>query len=207
MKIANFVIAVLSLFSVAIISFTFFLDIDSEILRLLEYYDIILCLFFFVDFIKQLISAEKKWRYFYTFGWIDLLSSIPMINEFRYARVLRIFRVIRVIKSIKLLGSFLVNNKRHTLFGAVVLLIVLSIFVCTLFVLQVEKQVGNIQTAEDALWWAFITLTTVGYGDYYPITNEGKIIASFLIINGLVGFGTFLSYLNSQLNNLNNHKL
>lgn len=199
MKIANFVIAILSLLSIAIISLTFFLDIDAELLRLLEYFDFILCLFFFGDFIKQLTTTENKWRYFYTYGWIDLLSSIPVINELRYARVLRIFRVIRVIKSIKLLNDFLINHKKQTLFGTVVLLIILSIFVCTFFVLHVEEHVGNIQTAEDALWWAFITVTTVGYGDYYPITNEGKLISSFIIINGLIGFGALVSYLNSQL--------
>lgn len=202
MSIINFIIAILSILSIGVISITFFIDIDSELFQLLEYFDFLLCLFFFVDFIKQLSQSQNKWRYFYTYGWIDLLSSLPVINEFRYARVLRIFRIIRLIKSYKLLVEFLKNNRAQTVYGSVILLMVLSIFTCTYFVLYLEEYVGNIQTAEDALWWAFITITTVGYGDYYPVTNEGKLIASFLIVNGLVGFGALISFLNSSLNRL-----
>lgn len=106
MTIVNFIIAILSILSIGVISITFFIDIDPELYQLLEYFDILLCLFFFGDFMKQLAKAENKWRYFYTYGWIDLLSSIPVVNEFRYARILRVFRVLRLVKSLKLLTDF-----------------------------------------------------------------------------------------------------
>ena len=202
MTIVNFIIAILSILSIGVISVTFFIDIDAELYQLLEYFDVLLCLFFFGDFMNQLAQAKNKWRYFYTYGWVDLLSSIPVVNEFRYARFLRVFRIFRLIKSLKLLTDFFKKNKQKTVYGSVLLLMILSIFTCTFFVLYVEKDIGNIQTAEDSLWWTFITITTVGYGDYYPVTNEGKIIASFLIVNGLVGFGALVSYLNGMLNKL-----
>lgn len=202
MTIVNFIIAILSILSIGVISITFFLDIDPELTHLLEYFDILLCLFFFGDFIKQLAQAKNKWRYFYTYGWIDLLSSIPVVNEFRYARFLRVFRVLRLVKSLKLLTDFFKKNKQETVYGTVLLLMILSIFTCAFFVLYIEKDIGNIQTAEDSLWWTFITITTVGYGDYYPITNEGKLISSFLILNGLVGFGALISFINGSINSI-----
>lgn len=202
MTIVNFIIAILSILSTGIISVTFFIDNDPELTNLLEYFDILLCLFFFGDFIKQFAQAKNKWRYFYTYGWIDLLSSIPVVNEFRYARILRVFRVLRLVKSLKLLTDFFKKNKQETVYGTVLLLMILSIFTCTFFVLYLEKDIGNIQTAEDSLWWTFITITTVGYGDYYPITNEGKLITSFLILNGLVGFGALISFINGSINSI-----
>lgn len=57
---------------------------------------------------------------------------------------------------------------------------------------------GNITTAEDALWWSFITITTVGYGDFYPVTNIGKLIAFILIVCGIATFGTTISYITEK---------
>lgn len=54
---------------------------------------------------------------------------------------------------------------------------------------------SNIKTAEDAIWWAFVTITTVGYGDRYPVTTEGRIIAAFLMITGVALFGTFTGFI------------
>lgn len=65
-------------------------------------------------------------------------------------------------------------------------------------ILQVETDTGsNIKTAEDAIWWAYVTVTTVGYGDKYPITTEGRIIAAVLMTCGVGLFGTFTAYIAS----------
>jgi voltage-gated potassium channel len=53
---------------------------------------------------------------------------------------------------------------------------------------------SNIKTAEDALWWAFVTTTTVGYGDKYPVTTEGRIMACILMVVGVGLFGTFTGF-------------
>jgi hypothetical protein len=71
-------------------------------------------------------------------------------------------------------------------------------------VLYLEKDVGNIKTAEDALWWSYITITTVGYGDFYPVTNLGKLSASILILNGIAIFGAIISYINERVNTIKN---
>jgi voltage-gated potassium channel len=199
MSVTNFIAAILSIISVALISTTLFIDMDPELINLLNYFDLGLCVFFFGDFLNSLYKSKNKFEYFYKQGLVDLLSSVPVIQELRFARFLRVFRVFRLINSINKLTYFLKTNKKQTLYGSVLLLMVLSIFICTFAILWIEKDVGNIKTAEDSLWWAFITVTTVGYGDYYPVTNEGKLIAFFLIINGLVGFGALISYLNDSV--------
>ncbi|TVR37568.1 MAG: potassium channel protein [Cryomorphaceae bacterium] len=203
MSVYKLVIAVLSLFSIALLSASVFMPEDSEVARLIGYYDFGLCLVFLYDFYIQFSKAESKARYFFTYGWLDLLSSIPMIGAFRFARFFRVFRVFRVIKSLNLLWIFLRSHRRSSLYGIVVLLISLSVIVCSVAVLYVEKDTGNIRTADEALWWTFVSITTVGYGDFYPTTGLGRILSVVLIFNGLVAFGTVLTYMNEKLASIN----
>jgi voltage-gated potassium channel len=202
LSVSKLIIALLSLFSIILLSFTFFLDPDSELNRLIHYYDFGLCMVFLYDFFHQLYKRKKRWQYFYTYGWLDLLSSIPIIDQFRYVRVFRIFRVLRIIKSFKILYNFIISNKRDSLYGLIVFTSTLILILSSTLVLYLEKDVGNIKTAEDALWWSYITITTVGYGDYYPVTNVGKLAASILILNGIAIFGAIVSYINERVNTI-----
>jgi voltage-gated potassium channel len=177
----------------------------SEIYRVLLYFDFVLCLFFIYDFFKQLYQSEHKWRYFYTSGWLDLLSSIPIVSEtqlFRIFRIIRIVRIIRSIGSFKTIINFVREEVKSSLFGLLIFVQVTGIFLATLSVLYVEKDAGNIKTAEDALWWSFITITTVGYGDHYPVTNLGRFLAVILTILGIVSFGALISFINNYFRKL-----
>lgn len=198
MSITNIVILLLSIFSILLLSLLFFIPVESEVYRLITYFDFMLCLVFLIDFFNQFFKAKNKWKYFYTVGWLDLLSSIPMVSEFRFIRIFRVFRIFRIIKSIKLLVEFIRSNKSASLYGFVVFSAFTTLVLCTTAVLYFEKDVGNITTAEDALWWSFITITTVGYGDFYPVTSEGKLITSILIVCGIASFGAAISYINEK---------
>ena len=191
-----------SIFSIALLVYSFFLPHTSEVYQLINYYDFALCVYFMYDFIKQLYLAEKKWHYFYTVGWLDLISSVPVITGFRMLRLARVLRVIKMIRSIRSLIRFISQNKKESLFGLIVFLVVVSIVVTSTAVLHFEKDVGNIKTAEDALWWTFITITTVGYGDYYPITGFGKLAASLLIATGIGFFGAVISFVTDKVNSI-----
>jgi voltage-gated potassium channel len=157
---------------------------------------------FLYDFFVQLYKRKKRWQYFFTYGWLDLLSSLPVIDQFRYVRVLRIFRILRIVKSINRLYKFIITNKKASLYGLIVFVSTITLILSSTFVLYIEKDVGNIQTAEDALWWSYITITTVGYGDYYPVTNPGKLVTSILILNGIAIFGTIVSYITDKVNTI-----
>jgi voltage-gated potassium channel len=204
MSITNIIIMLLSIFSIMLLSLLFFIPSDSEVYRLIGYFDLILCLIFLIDFFNQLHKAENKWKYFYTVGWLDLLSSVPMVSEFRFVRVFRIFRVIRIFKSIRLLIDFIKQNKAASLYGFVVFTAFTTLVLSTTAVLHFEKDVGNIKTAEDALWWSFITITTVGYGDFFPVTYMGKGITFILIVCGIASFGTAISYINQLAGSFKN---
>ncbi|EMY82074.1 potassium channel family protein [Psychroflexus gondwanensis] len=202
LSVSNLIIALLSIFSIALLSLTFFLDQNSELYRLIHYYDFGLCMVFLYDFFNQLRKRKKRWRYFFTYGWLDLLSSIPVVSEFRYIRVLRIFRIFRIMKSFHLLYQFIITHKKASLYGFIVFVSTVILVLSSTLVLYLEKDVGNIKTAEDALWWSYITITTVGYGDYYPVTGLGKLAASILILNGIAIFGAIVSYITDRVNTI-----
>lgn len=202
MTINKLIIALLSVISILLLSITFFLEPESELYLLLNYYDYALCAFFLYDFFSELKQSKNRWKYFYTYGWIDLLSSIPVIHELRFARGFRVFRILRIFRSYKILVSFLKSNKKDSFYGLAVMFIVLTVIVSSFLTLYFEHNVGNITTAEETLWWSLVTITTVGYGDFYPVTSMGRVFASILIITGIFGFGTVISYLNDQVNKL-----
>ena len=134
-------------------------------------------------------------------GWIDLVASIPMVDAFRIGRLFRFIRILRIIKAFKSLkefmDSFFLNRAQGTLNSAMIVATLMILF-ASITILQVENDPeSNILTAGDALWWAFVTITTVGYGDFYPVTLEGRLIAMVLMTTGVGLFGTFTAYVAS----------
>jgi voltage-gated potassium channel len=134
-------------------------------------------------------------------GWIDLLSSIPLVGFFRVGRVFRLIRLIRVIRAFKstkhLVNHIFANKVQGTLTSVLIIAVLLIIF-SSIAILQVEHDPkSNIKTAGDALWWSYVTITTVGYGDRYPVTDEGRILAAVLMTAGVGLFGTFTAYISS----------
>ena len=134
-------------------------------------------------------------------GWIDLLSSIPTLEYFRPGRALRLVRLLRILRafrSLKHLTNHVFRRKVQGAFTTVAIIAVLMVIFSSIAILQVEDDPNsNIKTAEDALWWSYVTITTVGYGDKYPVTTEGRIIAVFLMTTGVGLFGTFTGFVAS----------
>lgn len=172
---------------------------DAETRLLLQYADAGICVVFLVDFLVCLYRAEDRWRYLYTWGWLDLASSIPTIGIARWgraARAVRIFRVLRGVRATKILGSFALAKRAESTFLAAGLIAILLLIGAGISILQVETALeSNIRTAEDALWWALSTVTTVGYGDRYPVTTEGRFIGALLMCAGVGLFGMFSGFL------------
>jgi voltage-gated potassium channel len=83
-------------------------------------------------------------------------------------------------------------------FASISTIAILLVIFSALAILQVETDPNsNIKTAEDAIWWSYVTVTTVGYGDKFPVTTEGRIIASILMTAGVGLFGTFTAFVSS----------
>ncbi len=154
-----------------------FFAISAGTRVLLDYADIGVCVLFAIDFFLSLATAKSRWRYFATWGWIDLLSSIPTISVLRIgraARVMRIFRVLRGVRATKILSSFVLERRSEDTLLAVAFVFFLLMILGSASVLHFETvPESNIKSADDALWWAYSTMATVGYGDRVPVTWEG----------------------------------
>ena len=184
---------------IALIVETFF-SLPKETSLLLNMIDNAICMVFLFDFVKRFIAAENKMN-FMRWGWIDLLANIPTVDVLRGGRALRLIRLIRVLRayrSTKHLFDHLLRNKARGTFGSIAMVAVLMVIFSSIAILQVESHSNsNIKTAEDALWWSYVAITTVGYGDKFPITSEGRIIAAALMTVGVGLFGTFTGVLAS----------
>lgn len=187
------VILVLSLFVLGILAIELLIELPPETVRVLGWVDNVVCAVFFVDFVIRFRRAESK-LHFMKWGWIDLLASIPEIEALRWGRLFRVFRILRLIravKSIRLLFELFYLNRTQGGVASVFAITFLVLSLSTAGILVTERVPGsNIHTAEDALWWGFTTITTVGYGDLYPVTTAGRMIAVGLMLAGVGLFGT-----------------
>jgi voltage-gated potassium channel len=196
----NIIILVLSAYVLIALLIDTVFHLPKEISKLLQIIDVFVCCIFLLDFFIRFFKSTNKLE-FMKWGWIDLISSVPTIDFLRTGRALRLIRLLRIIKafrSTKNLVNHMFKNKAEGTFTSVAIIALLLVIFSALAILQVENDPNsNIKTAEDALWWAYVTITTVGYGDRFPVTTEGRIIASLLMTAGVGLFGTFAGYVSS----------
>ncbi len=176
--------------------------------KIFWYFDLISGICFIVDYILRWCTADfnsKRGKVaafvFYPFtpmAIIDLLSILPIFNllgptfkVFRVSRLLKILRIFKVIRYFEPLEIILsVIRKQSRILLTVLSLAIFYIFITALIMFNAEEQIDP-ETGEvlfenffDAFYWAACTLTTVGYGDLYPITDTGRVIS---IISSMVG--------------------
>jgi len=152
---------------------------------------------FTVEYFLRLISIKKPWQYVFSFlGLIDLISLIPSylsifipgaqaLLVFRALRLLRVFRIFK-------LGTFLteINFLTTALKGSVRKISIFLLTVLTLTVILgsimylVEKRENGFSNIPESIYWAIVTITTVGYGDISPVTPIGKFVASVVMLIG-----------------------
>jgi len=194
-------ILVLTVYSLLIMVALVIPGISAATNQLLRIYDNGICLVFLGDFTMRLVRAPSKRGYFFAErGWLDLLGSIPSFGFFRFSGLFRLARLSRLARIARLFRGQRKNEivrdivaNRGQYAGFVTFLaafLVLSL--SSVLVLQFESTSAqaNITTGEDSLWWSAVTLTTVGYGDFYPVTVGGRIVAAVVM---LVGVGIIAS--------------
>ena len=166
--------------------------LPREVSNVIHMIDTFGCAIFFADFCYRFYRAESKLA-FMKWGWIDLIACIPNIEILRWGRFVRVLRVIRLlrgVRSVQLLVGAIFHQKLRGGGIALVFGVILLVAFSSISILVCETQAdSNIKTAEDAIWWSVTTITTVGYGDKYPVTTEGRAIGFVLMFSGVGLFG------------------
>jgi voltage-gated potassium channel len=171
-------------------------EIWSSVLR---YMDWAISVIFFADFFWMLHQAKNKRAYvFRGWGWADFLGSFP-IPGFRLFRLIRGYVVSRRLRAEGMVGlrrGFRGKLSESTLLFVTLGLIVLIEIGCVL-VLSAEDNSpnANIRTGGEAIWWAVVTVATVGYGDYYPVTPYGRIIGALMMAGSVALVAVFTAYI------------
>ena len=148
----------------------------------------------------ELISNwKKRWQYVMSpMGLIDLLSSLPLLiwiflpnDQFSDFRILKLISMVRVFKLTRYSSSLsmlarVYSENRHTLFAAALVMIILMILSAAgIYIFERSVQPDDFGSIPSSMWWAFVTLTTVGYGDVTPITLGGKVFGSVVMVCGV----------------------
>jgi len=171
-------------------------EISKKYQSYLYGFEVISISIFSVEYLIRLIVSEKKLKFIFSFyGLIDLIAILPFYLRFAVdLRALRIFRLLRAFRVLKLfrysnalqkLGkAFLKVRDELVVFG---ILTLFFLFLTSVGIYYFENRVQpeNFKSVFHSMWWAVATLTTVGYGDIYPITVGGKIFTFIMLMIGL----------------------
>ena len=196
----------LNLVAVIVAALTFSLsNLPENVRSLMIQIDTMMSIILFSDFAWRFFQLEKsdRKRFWLPWGIIDLLGCMPAFPVFRF---FRIFRLIRLFQGMREIGARQIfaqvrdQMAASYLWGATTLAIPL-VLISGWWIQRVEADScaadvsGAICSFGDGVWWAFVTVTTVGYGDRFPVSGSGRLLAGILMTIGVVVFGLFTSYL------------
>jgi voltage-gated potassium channel len=160
-----------------------------------------LTIIFLFDFVYRLVTAGSRTFYFFRdWGWADLFACAPFL---RFLRLFRIFKAYRFFHThgAKKTVYYLKFHRAEAALYILIFSVILILEAGSFMVLLAENGApgANILTSSDALWWAYVTITTVGYGDYYPVTSYGRIVGIIVMTTGVGVFATFAGYISNKL--------
>lgn len=157
----------------------------------------IFCVFIFtLEYLARIYVADKKVKFIFSFfGLIDFFAILPFYLSFgvdlRSLRILRLFRIFRLLKLVRynkamqhFTQAMLMAREQIILFMAITLVLIYFAAV-GIYYFENEAQPEHFSSIFESLWWSIVTLTTVGYGDVYPITVGGRIFTFFILLIGL----------------------
>lgn len=173
--------------------------IDATYHKTLFILEWIVTIFFTIEYIARIVTIKKPWKYVFSFyGIIDFLSTIPLYLSYVFAgsqallaiRAFRLLRVFRILKLVRFLGeasqlrkALKASRAKITVFLFAVLIV--SVMLGTVM-FMIEGEQAGFTSIPTSIYWTIVTLTTVGYGDIAPITPQGQLIATLIM---LLGYG------------------
>lgn len=190
------IVQILILISLISFSLETLPDNSDQFNILLKYIEIASVILFSIEYALRIYVSKKPFKYILSFyGFVDILAILPFyIAHGLDLRFLRIFRIFRVFRSLKLIRYNKAMRRFHLAAKIVKEELVLFLMVAAIFVFvaasgiyffENEAQPEKFSSVFHSLWWAIVTLTTVGYGDVYPITIGGRIFTFFVLLIGV----------------------
>lgn len=192
-------IGILSILSIVNMALSYSARGNPDLQNILQVMNALFSGIFLIDFSYRLITAPARSDYFFKhFGWADLLASLPLA-ELKFLRIFRLVRVFRLMREVggRTVVRTLIRDRAGSALLTLLLMGILVLQFGSLTMLHFEQFApgANITTGSDALWYTIVTISTVGYGDQFPVTNPGRLVGSLIIVIGVGIFGTFTGYL------------
>ena len=169
-------------------------------------FDMFVVIILAADFYNRVRKSKQHLSKFLIENWYEFPSMLPLIlfstleHEFVIGMVVRSIRLIGMFRIIHLFSKTItIFEGNRLMYVMVFALTVVFLGALAEYLVESSVQGTKINTFGDALWWSIVTVTTVGYGDIYPVTTEGKVIASIIMVVGIMILGLFISTLGNSL--------
>lgn len=184
---------VVSLVSFSIETIPGLSETTTQILKIIE---IVTVSVFSLEYLCRVYIADKKLKFVFSFyGLVDLFAILPFyiprgidLRSIRILRLLRLFRILKVLRYNKAIQRFrlaFIRIKEEMILFLITTSFVIYISSIGIYYCEHQTQPEHFKSIFHCLWWSIVTLTTVGYGDTYPITAWGKIFASIVMVVGI----------------------
>jgi voltage-gated potassium channel Kch len=197
----TFIVAVTAI-AIAIVVIYYVVPLPDTVREVLYILDSLLTPIFVYDFLAHVYYARNRLKYLGTIGWLDLIGAMPGIPALRLARIPSLLMRIRELQHATPAEARQTARQRlaESTLLAVALVVILVVTVGSILIVLIEAPAegANIKTGSDAVWWAIVTVSTVGYGDRFPVTNEGRLIGTLMIVMGVSLFSVLTSYIATQ---------
>jgi len=186
-------------------------NLSDRFRRVLDTIETFVVVIFSVEYVLRIIVTRKKLRFIFSFyGLIDLAAILPFylasgvdlrsIRAFRFFRIVRALKLVRYTRALAYFRNAVKEIKEELILFLLFTFILLFVAAAGIYFFENPVQPEVYKSIFDSLWWAIVTLTTVGYGDMYPITTGGKIFTFIILLIGLgvvaIPTGLFASALN-----------
>ncbi len=160
--------------------------------------DNFICVFFLADWFNKLFKSESK-KQFLKWGWIDFLLSIPATPG-AWAAYPHALRFARCSRSLKYIVDFFSKHHQTNKFADCCIFCIAFIFFSAIAVFNCEKHVegANIKNMSDSIWWTMATITTIGYGDRFPVSDIGRVVGGIVMIGGVGLYASFTGFVVSK---------
>ncbi len=195
-RVFNIFIQIVVIISILNFSILTIPNLSSSTKQILDFIEITASIIFTVEYILRIYVAKNKLKYIFSFyGIIDLISILPfylsLATDAQVLKILRIFRILRLFKlgryhkSIIHFQKAFKEAKEEFFLFLFFTLVLFYISAVGIYFFEHQAQPQNFPSVFASMWWAVATLTTVGYGDVYPVTVGGKIFTAIILILGL----------------------